>query len=121
SRLVLALAFVGASSLTSLALAANRVESPVIPAGGNLRMEVPSYPNDLSVAGIMAARSQAADPSIYDALLPTDVLNRVRDYVQETKALGLASRSGSFRVAGLTPNVNANTNHVGDAIGETQS
>ena len=83
--------------------------------------ELPTYPNDMSAAGINAASKNSADPELFDSFLPTDVLERVREYAKETKSLGLQSRGGIISVNGLTTNVLANTNHVGDAIGETQS
>jgi hypothetical protein len=86
-------------------------------------VQTPTWPGDASVPGIQAARSIALDPSEYDTYLPPEtIVDGARRYVAETRALGLARRSGTFSILSDTPlNVNANVNHAGDAVGETNS
>ncbi len=94
----------------------------VVPALAGPNDQTPPYPGDMSVAGILAAIANGEDPAIFETVLPEGSLGSIRDFVRETRAMGLTSRSG--RITVFTPgplNVNANTNHVGDAIGETQS
>lgn len=104
-------------SLLALVLAVLVTE----PAAAASRAELPPFPNDLSPAGLRAAASQSADPSVFEGLLPEGALGEVQRFVTETRSMGLDHRSGRLTVSSsCPPNVRAN-DPTGDRIGETQS
>jgi hypothetical protein len=81
--------------------------------------ETPPFPGDMSPAG-MAALAASGDSSALEGLMPEGMLNAVRQFVQETRVMGVVGRAGRLSVATLAPlNVRAN-DPTGDAIGETQ-
>lgn len=81
--------------------------------------EVPPFPGDMSAAGL-AALAAGGEGDLVEGLLPEGMLNAVREYVKETRVMGVVGRAGRLSVATLAPlNVRAN-NPAGDAIGETQ-
>ncbi len=82
--------------------------------------QVPPFPSDLSVAGMEAMTSGSGDSSIINGLMAPEVLQAVREYIQETQKQGLDSRAGTLSISAVPTNVRAN-NPAGDAVGETQS
>ena len=82
--------------------------------------ETPPFPGDMSAAGL-AALAAGGDSASVEGLLPEGMLNAVRQYVQETRVMGVSGRAGHLSTATVAPlNVRAN-NPAGDAVGETQS
>ena len=94
------------------------VASATIGAAQTRRDQVPTI-RDMSPAGLRASASISSDPQTFLDLLPEAGTETVRDFVAETRRMGLAKRSSILFVPGPT-NVKANTN-VGDAVGETQA
>jgi hypothetical protein len=87
------------------------------------RDQTPTFPNDVSPAGLRAIASQTHDPALRErigSLLPEGAREAAQAYVQETRSLGLTSRSGRVSVLASPTNVHANST-AGDRIGETQS
>ena len=81
--------------------------------------EVPPFPSDMSPYGMAAYSSQNGDEAL-NGLLPENMMSAVRQYMTETRAMGLIARSGRLTLSAATPtNVRAN-NPAGDGIGETQ-
>jgi hypothetical protein len=78
------------------------------------------FPNDMSVPGLRAMKSLSDNPELYKSILPEEVENRVRDYVQEMRKQGLTSRSGVLSMSAAPTNVRAN-DPTGDRVGETQA
>src|SRR5258708_1224667 len=82
--------------------------------------EVPPFPNDMSVSGLQALTSGTGDSTIINSVIAPEVLDRLREYVKETRQLGLESRTGRFTIATSPTNVHVN-NNTGDRVGETQA
>jgi hypothetical protein len=108
----LARGFMALTAILALCLAGSvRADSPTD--------ETPPFPGDMSPAGL-AALAASGDSTSLEGLLPEGMLNAVREYVKETRVLGVVGRAGRLSVATLAPtNVRAN-DPTGDAIGETQ-
>jgi hypothetical protein len=85
--------------------------------------QTPPWPGDLSAAGLRAAASISDNPAEFDAFLPEPVVDAVRDFVRQTRGMGMVSRSGHLSVAVSAPlNVRANDPFaVPDRVGETQA
>ncbi|HEY2954980.1 MAG TPA: sialidase family protein [Candidatus Eisenbacteria bacterium] len=79
--------------------------------------QTPTYPNDLSPAGMRAAAATSENPAQFEGLLPEGALEAVQEYVAQTRKLGLPSRNGTLLVP---TNIQVNSN-AGDRVGETQS
>lgn len=102
----------------ALALFASRAD-----AGSTV--ELPTYPNDLSPAGLRAAAANgdaAAQAQLEQSILPEVAIDVLRNYVIETRALGLTSRKGRLNFDLGVPNIRANDPAaVPDRVGEAQS
>jgi hypothetical protein len=75
--------------------------------------------SDMSPSGLRAAARISAEPQQYLNLLPEEGVDVVRNFVSETRQLGLTKRTGVLFIPGPL-NVQAN-NNAGDRVGETQS
>ena len=107
--------------LRAVALAATLVLSPLIARADDESDQTPPVPNDISVPGLEAL-SQTDSADLGEGAMPEAVLQAVRNYVSETRALGLPSRTGHLSVSLAAPPANVLVNgHAGDAIGETQA
>lgn len=82
--------------------------------------QTPPFPGDMSASGL-AALGASGNGDLAEGLLPDEVLNAVRNYVTETRALGLTARSTRLSVSTFSGPMNVHVNNnAGDAIGETQ-
>ena len=88
-------------------------------------VELPTYPNDLSPAGLRAAAAngdEAARVHLEGTVLPEAAISALRTFVIESRALGLSSRSGRVSFDLGLPNVRANDPaQAPDRVGEAQS
>ena len=93
--------------------------------GASSTVELPTYPNDLSPAGLRAAAHNgdaAAQAHLEGTVLPETAIDALRTFVIETRALGLSSRSGRVAFDLGLPNVRANDPaQAPDRVGEAQS
>ena len=94
-------------------------------AGAASTAEQPTYPHDLSPAGLRAAAANgdaAAQAHLESTILPEVAIEALRNFVIETRALGLTSRSGRVSFDLGVPNVRANDPaQAPDRVGEAQS
>lgn len=94
-------------------------------AGASLTAEQPTWPNDLSPAGLRAAAANgdaAAQAQLDATILPEVTIDALRTFIIETRALGLSSRSGRVSFDLGVPNIRANDPaQAPDRVGEAQS
>ncbi len=83
--------------------------------------QVNPWPADLSPAGFYAAHMiGTVDDAQFEATVAPEVVDAARNFLAQSKAMGMSTNSGRLSVELSGANVRAN-NPAGDRIGETQS